>query len=246
MKILLLDVETAPNTAHVWSLWGQNVSLAQLISSSYILCWSAKWLGSKQAEYMDCNSNKHSLMIRRIHTLLSEADAVLHYNGKRFDIPVLNSAFLQLGLPPAKPFKQIDLYQVVKRNFRLPSNKLEYVARMLGLKGKVKHTGHDLWVRCMAGDKAAWRMMQRYNKQDTQLLEQVYNKLLPWLHGVNLSTLSNSMCCPTCGTQNYKEKGFYYTESRKYTLYNCNKCYTWFRHRQSERLNQSRHTRVQL
>jgi DNA polymerase elongation subunit (family B) len=171
---------------------------------------------------------------------------VVHYNGMKFDIPTLNKEFVQLGLPPAKPFKQIDLYRVVKKHFKLPSNKLEYVAKMLGLKGKIKHTGHELWVRCMAGDKAAWRTMQRYNKQDTSLLEQVYNKLLPWLSGVNLSTVSNAQCCPTCGTHNFKEQGFYYTEARKYSLYSCNKCYTWFRHRLSERLNQSRYTKVQL
>jgi DNA polymerase III epsilon subunit-like protein len=195
---------------------------------------------------MDNNTSKHSLMIRRIHTLLGEADAVAHYNGSKFDIPTLNKEFVQLGLPPAKPFKQIDLYQVVKKHFRLPSNKLEYVAKLLGLKGKVKHTGHELWVKCMAGDAAAWRTMQRYNKQDVVLLEQVYNKLLPWLQGANFSTLTNEQRCPTCGTHNFTERGYYYTEARKYTLYNCNKCYTWFRHRYSERLNHSRFTKVGL
>jgi len=34
MQILLLDIETAPNTAHVWGLWNQNVSLNQLMESS--------------------------------------------------------------------------------------------------------------------------------------------------------------------------------------------------------------------
>ncbi len=47
MKILLLDIESSPNTAHVWGLWQQNVSINQLMESSYVLCYAAKWLGQK-------------------------------------------------------------------------------------------------------------------------------------------------------------------------------------------------------
>ncbi len=246
MKILLLDVETAPHLAHVWGLFQQNVGLAQLIESSYLLCWSAMWLGSKSIEYAGKDTVTHKKMLERIHTLLCEADVVVHYNGKSFDIPVLNSEFLQAGMPPPKPFKQVDLYRVVKKNFKLPSNKLDYVAKMLGLAGKVKHTGHELWVKCMAKDPTAWRIMQRYNKQDTKLLEQVYYKLMPWLKGANYSTYTNKKCCPNCGTHNFTNKGWYYSEARRYALYNCHKCFTWFRDRASDRANHSRSTGVSL
>ena len=108
MKILLLDIETAPNTAHVWGLWQQNVSLNQLMESGYVLCWSAKWLG-KDWIYFDSIQNKSTKsMLKGIYKLLDEADAVVHYNGKKFDIPTLNGEFLKCGFKPPSPYKQIS------------------------------------------------------------------------------------------------------------------------------------------
>ncbi len=52
--------------------------------------------------------------------------------------------------PPA-PFKEIDLLTVAKGRFRFVSNKLDYVAQQLGLGKKTEHSGHELWVQCMAG-----------------------------------------------------------------------------------------------
>lgn len=45
MKILLLDIETAPNTVYTWGLFKQNIAINQIESPGYILCWAAKWLG---------------------------------------------------------------------------------------------------------------------------------------------------------------------------------------------------------
>ena len=36
MKILGLDIETAPNTAHVWSLWKQNIAINQIVNTGRV------------------------------------------------------------------------------------------------------------------------------------------------------------------------------------------------------------------
>ena len=41
-KILLLDIEMAPNVAHVWGIWDQNIGINQLQESSYVMCYAAK------------------------------------------------------------------------------------------------------------------------------------------------------------------------------------------------------------
>jgi uncharacterized protein YprB with RNaseH-like and TPR domain len=89
-KILLLDIETSPNTAHVWGIWDQNIGLNQLLESSYTLCYAAKWLGKKEVIFDSVNKSSQKKMLQGIHKLLDEADAVIHYNGARFDIPTLN------------------------------------------------------------------------------------------------------------------------------------------------------------
>lgn len=47
-NILILDIETAPMKGYVFSLWKDSVNLDKLVSDWYILCWSAKWLFSKE------------------------------------------------------------------------------------------------------------------------------------------------------------------------------------------------------
>ena len=44
-KILILDIETAPNIAYVWGAWKQNVGHNQRLEKSHIMSYAAKWLG---------------------------------------------------------------------------------------------------------------------------------------------------------------------------------------------------------
>ena len=170
-------------------------------------------------------------MLKQIHDLLNEADAVVHYNGTKFDIPTLNKEFLLYGMEPPAPYKQIDLLRVARNTFKFPSNKLDYVAQALKLGAKTKHTGHELWIKCMNYDKEAWKMMEEYNKQDVLLLEKVYNKLKPWIKGhANHSIHSdNGLICPNCGSTHWHKRGLYYTSTCTYQRYKCNGCNSWFR-----------------
>lgn len=230
MKILLLDIETAPNLVHVWGLWQQNVAINQIIDSGYVLCWAAKWYGEDEVFFDSVSKSRPKSMIARIHKLIDKADAVVHYNGSKFDMPTLNKEFLLHGLNPPAPYKQIDLLLTARSKFKFPSNKLDYIAKSLGLGQKVKHIGHELWIKCMAKDKEAWVMMEEYNKQDVLLLEKVYDKLKGWVrnhpnHGVH----EGIVCCPNCASENYQRRGWAYTQSYKYKRYQCTACGTWFR-----------------
>lgn len=230
MRILLLDIETSPNTAHVWGLFKQNISLNQLLDSSYVLCWAAKWYG-EETVFFDSVYNSHpKLMLGRIHKLLEEADAVVHYNGTRFDIPTLNKEFLLNNMNPPAPYKQMDLLKVARNQFKFPSNKLDYVAQALKVGSKHKHLGHELWIRCMNKDSEAWEIMEKYNKQDVLLLEKVYVRLLPWIKShANHSLYDHSLVCPNCGGSNYQSRGYAYTQTAQYKRLQCTDCGSWFR-----------------
>jgi len=102
MKLLMLDIETAPHLAAVWGLYDQNVAIDQIIKPGYTLCWSAKWYGKPKIHF-DSILSGHKDMIRGIHDLMDESDAICHYNGTKFDIPTLNKEFLLLGLKPPAP-----------------------------------------------------------------------------------------------------------------------------------------------
>lgn len=232
MKILLTDIETAPNTAQVWGLWQQNIGLPQIIESGYTLCWAAKWRGEKEVFFDSIKKSSPKAMLRRIHKLLSAADAVVHYNGTKFDIPTLNKEFLMNGMSPPAPYRQIDLLRVVRQQFRFPSNKLDYIVKQLGLGSKTKHIGHELWIKCMAKDAEAWKSMEEYNKNDVLLLEELYEKALPWIKNhpnYGLHTDGDELICTNCGSDKYARRGFGRTTAAVYRRYQCNDCGTWFR-----------------
>ena len=230
MKILLLDIETSPNTAHVWGLYNQNVSLNQLMESSYVMCWAAKWLDNKEIHFSSMMETSHKKMIKEIYKLLDEADAVIHYNGTKFDIPTLNKEFLLLGLTPPAPYKEIDLLRTSRSKFKFPSNKLDYVAQALGLGEKVKHIGHELWIKCMNKDKQAWDMMKKYNIQDVVLLEKVYGKMLAWIKThPNHNGFADGVVCPNCGGKSLQKRGFACNTNTVYQRLRCNDCGKWSR-----------------
>lgn len=230
-KILLLDIETSPNTAHVWGIWQQNISLNQLLESSYTMCFAAKWLNNDEVYFDSVYQSKSEDMLQRIHTLIDQADAVIHYNGSKFDMPTLNKEFLLAGLPPPSPVKHIDLLQVAKKQFRFVSNKLDYVSQILGLGQKTKHIGHELWIQCMANNPEAWAMMEEYNKNDVVLLEKVYYKFRPWIkHHINLSIFNDEeVVCPNCGSNHHQKRGHALTAVSKFQRYQCQNCGNWFR-----------------
>lgn len=237
MHILHLDIETSPNTAHVWGLWKQTVSIKQLMESSYTLCWAAKWHGKKKVLFNSLYKSTEEEMLEELWHLLDEADVVVHYNGSKFDIPTINKEFLLRGYSPPSPYKQIDLLRVTRKTFKFPSNKLDYVANALGLGEKVKHIGHELWINCMANDPVAWKQMEKYNKHDVVLLEKLYDELLPWISSHPNHALYTDVSRPTCtncGSDYVHSRGLAITGTQKYKRYQCINCHTWMRGRFTE------------
>lgn len=239
MKILLLDIETAPNLVHVWGLWNQNVGTNQIMDSGYVMCFAAKWLGKDEVIFRSVFHDGEKKMLRAAHALIDEADAIIHYNGTKFDIPTLNKEFIINKLPPPSPVKQIDLLKTARQQFKFPSNKLDYISRALGVGGKVPHKGHELWIGCMNGSAEDWDIMKEYNINDVIILEGIYNKLKPWIknhanHGLYTGD-DMGLVCPNCGGNHYHRRGYAYTHAGKYQRFQCTGCGNWFRNKKAEK-----------
>lgn len=231
MKLLILDIETAPTAAYVWGMWEQNVAMNQIIKPGYVLSYAAKWLGSDEVVCQSLHNSTKEDMLQGVHNFLSEADAVIHYNGKRFDIPTLNREFILMGLKPPATYKQIDLLPVIRQQFKFPHNKLDYVARALGCGGKLKHAGFDMWIGCMENDSDSWEQLQEYNVEDVIITEKVYYKVLPWIKNHPNVGVHNDEAdaCPNCGGKHLEKRGFSFTSAGKYQRFQCKDCGTWSR-----------------
>jgi uncharacterized protein YprB with RNaseH-like and TPR domain len=180
MKTLFLDIETTPMQVYTWGLWDQNISIDQIIKSTEMLCFGARWLGSKKVIFKSVHHDGKEAMLEELHELMEEADVLVGWNSASFDHKHINREFLENGMLPPSPVKDLDLMSVTKANFMFPSNKLDYVAQKLEVGAKVKHSGFRLWLGCMAGDKDSWKEMKKYQIQDVNLLIDLYDILLPW------------------------------------------------------------------
>ncbi len=231
MKILFLDLETSPNLAHVWGLWNQNIAISQLVSSTEVICFGARWNDSKKVIFKSVHHHGKDAMLEEMHRVLSEADVVIGWNSQSFDSKHMMREFLQAGMLPPAPYKDLDLMRVVKSQFRMPSNKLDYVSQLLGVGAKVKHSGFDLWLNCMAGDKAAWKEMKEYQIQDVNLLVDLYEILKPWIKSGPNAALHDGIAdgCRNCASTNLIRRGFATTNTARYQRYVCNDCGSWNR-----------------
>lgn len=241
LKILLLDIETAPKKAYVWGKWKQNIGSNQFISDWYMLSWRAKWLGEKTV-FGDVVSGKESLaeddrrIMQSIWRLMNEADVIVAHNGDRFDIPSINTRFVLNGLTPPAPYKQVDTLKAAKSKFKFTSNKLDDLGKFLGVGRKIDTGGFELWEKCRNGDEKALSKMYKYNKQDVLLLEDVYIKLLPYIpHHPNHSVVKGDGCCTRCGSSNIKLDGTFSTNVSTFDRYRCIDCGSWARGRKNKR-----------
>lgn len=231
MRILFLDLETTPNLAHVWGLWNQNVAITQLVAPTEVLCFGARWHGSKQVLFKSVHHDGKKAMLDAMHEVMSEADIIIGWNSQSFDVKHMHREFLENGYTPPAPHKDIDLMRVVKQQFRFPSNKLDYVAQRLGIGAKTQHTGFQLWLDCMNGDDKAWRLMKRYQIQDVNLLVDLYDVLKPWIkNSVNIAAGNEiHKGCRNCGSTQLHKRGTAITGKGKYQRYQCKDCGTWQR-----------------
>jgi hypothetical protein len=114
-----------------------------------------------------------------------------------------------LALAVLERYPNVDTLKVARRNFAFTSNRLDDLGKSLGIGRKVKHSGFELWLRCIKGNPKAWDRMRQYNMRDVKLLEKVYWKLLPWMEThPNLAILKGGKGCPKCGTSAVTKNGF--------------------------------------
>lgn len=189
------------------------------------MCFAAKWHGEREIMF--------SRNMRDAFDLLTEADAVISWNGDRFDEPHLNTVFELEGWGVPKPFARIDLLKTSRKKFKFPSNKLDYVAGALLGEHKATHQGFKLWRDCMNEDERAWKTMERYNKQDVRITERVYDRLLPWIttHPSVPMLEGRREGCPNCGSLKAQRRGYAYTASSQFQQWQCQnpKCGRWYR-----------------
>lgn len=233
MRILTLDIETTPNEGYFWRAFKTNIASNHLNVPAEMLSYAAKWLGHKHVVVRRQDEGRYFL--ETLWELINQADAVVTYNGDGFDLKHINREFARNGFPPARPVASIDLYKTVKTQFSLPYNSLDYACEYFLGKRKLDTGGFELWRGVMEGNEAAWKKMLRYNKRDTQLTEELYIFLRPWIRQhpfvsetPELPDLASDYCCPACASKKVELHRPRRTRCFAIRQVRCMTCGNWF------------------
>lgn len=242
IRLLYLDIETAPDLAWVWGVYEQNAIEVQ--AHWYVLSFAAKWGKMKPfvkglPDYAGYNPKAPGVaekrLLQEVHGLLSDADIVVAHNGADFDVKKLNARFIAHGLKPPAPYKVIDTKRDTKRVAAFSSNKLDWLCSQLELGRKRSHEGFPLWRGCMDGVPAAWKKMKTYNVHDVVLLAKLHGMLAPWLHQPNGAIFDRECVNPVCLSTKLQARGIARNKTRVYQRYQCKDCGTWSRSVVSDR-----------
>lgn len=224
-KVLFLDIEWEPATAYVWRMYDENISPDQLIDAGGMLCFCAKYRHEKEYRFYSKWQDGREGMAKAALELLSECDAVVTYNGDKYDIPKIMGEILLAGLTPPPTPTSIDVLKTVKK-LGFVMNKLAYIGPLLGAGAKVRHEGFNLWRDVINGSLKAQSKMRKYCIQDVRMLEALYKRVLPFIRNhPHLGT--DKAECGACGSSNTQRRGFRRTKSFKIQRIQCMSCGSW-------------------
>lgn len=238
-KILIIDIETAPNIAYVWRFFKENVGAKQVLEHTEIMSYAYKWLGEDEVYYFDTQFTSENNILEPLMEVLDAADIVVAHNGNKFDLPTIQGRALVAGLRPPSPYKTVDTLLVARYEFNFPANSLEYLSTILGVEQKGKHEkfpGFELWSECIKGNPEAWEEMREYNIQDVITLEQIYLKMRPWMRkhpNVGVFNDQKNHVCPKCGSEHLHYRGYSHTNVGRYHRFQCQDCGGWGRTRRT-------------
>lgn len=231
LKMLGLDIETAPALVYSFSAFKTNIGYNQVVEPPRIIAFSAQWKGTRSVQFYSEYHHSRGEMLDALHALLDEADVVVTFNGDSFDLPWIEGEFIAEHMKPPSPVMKVDLYKVIKRHSRWLHKKLAVVADRLVGDQKIQHQGFGLWMDCLRGDeetqRKAWNLMRRYAKKDTALLWPIYEDLLPWIKLPHPVSRAEGLVCRNCGSDHLQRRGTAPSLQGVYPRYQCQKCGKW-------------------
>jgi hypothetical protein len=229
MRRLFWDIETSPNIGFFWRPgYRLSIHADNIIHERAIICISYKWEHEKKVHTLEWDKGDDRALVEAFAPIMEEADELVAHNGDKFDLKWYNGRHLKHGLPPLPIAKTVDTLVIARRRFMLNSNRLDYIAKFLGLGGK-HSTSFDLWKDIVLDNcPKAMKTMTKYCEQDVKLLEKVYHLLnayhSPKTH-VGVEAGKDRWSCASCGSEKvHKSKTKYTAAGTVQHQMQCNDC----------------------
>jgi DNA polymerase elongation subunit (family B) len=204
-KRLFFDIEVSANIGLFWqSGFKLNIGPESIIKERAIICICYKWEDSKEVESLEWDSKQcDKKMLQKFIKIANTADEIVGHNGDKFDLAWIRTRCLFHRIDMFPTYTTIDTLKISRSKFKFNSNKLDYIAKFLGVGEKIK-TDYGMWKDIMLNKcKVSMSKMVKYCKMDVVVLEKVYKELsvhiLSKVHyGVIFGADRGS--CPECGS----------------------------------------------
>ena len=117
-------------------------------------------------------------LVHTIASALSEYDVWVTWNGKLFDVPVLNGRLRYHGLQPLPLVKHIDaMYYATGNSMRIGRRSLQSVSEYFDVPNRKTPLSVRIWDKAMAGDTKAYALIKEHCDADVLVTRDVFNVL---------------------------------------------------------------------
>jgi hypothetical protein len=231
VRAVVVDIETLYPIYASWNTYGVDLSPDMLLEEGCLLSWSGTVYGedSIQADIMtpkEAKGRDSYRVVDSLYRFLETAHIGIGHNSTDFDFKLANTYFLDYRFPPVK-FQKIDTFQILRKHFKLPYNRLAYVNKRFGIREKMPNEGFGLWRKCAEGDQEALDTMLKYNIEDVLATSELFTLVYPWAD--NLPSFSpyapqgeKSVC--SCGSEDLEPAGEWRLNLGVYEKYRCKNC----------------------
>ena len=240
-KILFYDIETSQLNSSNWALDNQNIQIRSILKEWHIICISYKWLHEKKVHNFSLDFDRSItddyLICKNIRKVFKEADVIVGHNADKFDFKKIMARWAYHKIKPLPPILSVDTLKEARKAFKFTSNKLDYIAQYLKIGAKMETGGLFLWEECAKGNKKALKKMIKYCDMDVEILQRVYLRMRPFMKNhPNLSTDSERINCPKCGSYNKDNWNRRRTNAGILKQqYKCKDCHSYYTLRASEK-----------
>ncbi len=124
-------------------------------------------------------------IVRNIRDALAKYDIWVTWNGKLFDVPVLNGRLIYHGFEPLPPTMHIDLmYKATGGSVRIGRRSLQSVSEYFGVANRKTPLSVRIWDKAMAGDPEAYALIKEHCDADVLVTRDVFEVLKPQIGNV--------------------------------------------------------------
>lgn len=203
-----------------------------------LLCIGYKWYGEKAVHTLNIydypgwqkDLTDSRKLLKDFYKVWMEADMVVGFNSKMFDLKWLNGKLWHYKMSLLPPVPHVDLYFAAKTNLNMSRKSLANISSVGRFKER-KFSDFDNveWLKASVGHLPSLRSIVKHCRADILVTEEAYDRLAPYIR-THPNTVPAGVVgrCRVCQSSKLQRRGTYLSATRtpKQRLC-CSDCGAW-------------------